>query len=61
VVRPGARSAHVRYGGRFAWPAQRDEALSALEGLIQEYADQWMQPRSLWGAPAEALLSDEVI
>lgn len=60
VLRPGGRSAHLRHAGSFVWPSQRHETLSAIETLIQAYADQWMPTRSLWPAPAEVMLEDEV-
>lgn len=60
ILRPGARSAHLRVAGTFGWPDQRGDVLSAIEQLIQAYHDQWMPSRALWSAPAEALLAGEV-
>jgi hypothetical protein len=60
LFRPGNRSTHLSIEGIFDWPSQRNAAVSAIEDLIQSYADQWSAPRALWRAPAEELLPDEI-
>jgi hypothetical protein len=60
VVRPGGRSTHLRLAGTFAWPDDERQILDALEAIIQTHADQWIPERSLWDAPAERILGDEV-
>jgi hypothetical protein len=60
ILRPGARSVHLRVSQTFRWPEQRLYTIGAIETLIQAYADQWMPQRALWPAPAEQLLVGEI-
>jgi hypothetical protein len=58
VLRPGERTLQISSAGSFSWPAERDNALVALETVIRETASQWHAPRALWKQPAELTLPE---
>lgn len=61
VLRHGGHDLHVIIDGAFAWPADRDRGLRAMERLIQRDVDQWMPQRALWSQPVEVILGDEIV
>ena len=60
ILRPDRRSSHLVTIGAYAWPLDRDRVMREVERLIQAHTGQWMPSHTLWTAPAESLLGDEV-
>ncbi len=60
VVRPMGRSRQLIVRGPFDWRSERENALGALEAIVQAHIDQWKPQSVLWPAPAEILLPGEV-
>lgn len=60
IARPDRHTTHLAITGIHIWPAERDDTVRSLERLAQAHAGQWSPKRTLWPAPAEILLRDEV-